>query len=398
MHGSGPIGYATGGASKLYVKDLHTDVVAEAPASGTAAQLNAATWYSPWGERTSLESTLGLLGFQGQPQTKLATGSGPELVDMTTRYYVAGLGRFTTGDVLMGDASDPMSLNRWGYGLGSPVSNSDPSGMRSCGQLCDPGGDLPTPSEDPDDTPTMTPTPESPSSDPDGSGPQQPSPQPAPVYTVREFKHMQRVCAVMDCPSGLEGLGTFVLDLGQGALAVCGFVPAVGDIACDLPDAAISAARGDHLGAAIDIAGVIPFLGWPADSTDTGRSGFRFWNTALDVFDVGRGASRTLPDALRIGRNAEQGVDVYIGIKNGEEVYAGISNNWVRRAAQHGIRFDDVARLTSSPVTRGEARAIEEALILRNQGQNIRHSISPSHAYYSDAVAWGESWLRNSGF
>jgi hypothetical protein len=42
--------------------------------------------------------------------------------------------------------------------------------------------------------------------------------------------------------------------------------------------------------------------------------------------------------------------------------------------------------------------SIEEALILRNPGfQNIRHSISPKHAYYKQAVAWGNQWLRSLG-
>ena len=125
---SGPIGYAKGQhPPHLYIKDLHSDVVAETRASGGGVDIRGASWYSPWGERESLDGSLGLLGFQGQPHTQL--GDGPELVDMTTRYYQAGLGRFTTGDVLFGEVSDPMSLNRYGYALGSPVTYSDPSGM-----------------------------------------------------------------------------------------------------------------------------------------------------------------------------------------------------------------------------------------------------------------------------
>lgn len=55
--------------------------------------------------------------------------------------------------------------------------------------------------------------------------------------------------------------------------------------------------------------------------------------------------------------------------------------------------------ITSAPVTRGKARAIEQALIVRIPGfQNVRNSISPNHAYYDDAVSWGESWLRQDGF
>jgi RHS repeat-associated protein len=66
------------------------------------------------------------MGFQGQPQT----GSGTsELVDMTTRYYAPSLGRFTTGDVLFGEVSSPMSLNRFAYAGASRVTYTDHSGM-----------------------------------------------------------------------------------------------------------------------------------------------------------------------------------------------------------------------------------------------------------------------------
>jgi hypothetical protein len=49
-------------------------------------------------------------------------------------------------------------------------------------------------------------------------------------------------------------------------------------------------------------------------------------------------------------------------------------------------------------VTRGEARAIKEALIVRNPGfGNMRHSISPTHPWYRQAVEWGEAWLKGNG-
>jgi len=56
-------------------------------------------------------------------------------------------------------------------------------------------------------------------------------------------------------------------------------------------------------------------------------------------------------------------------------------------------------------VTRGQARAIEEALIKRAGGvareggnyENVYHSISPAHEYYDQAVRWGEQWLKSNG-
>jgi hypothetical protein len=81
-----------------------------------------------------------------------------------------------------------------------------------------------------------------------------------------------------------------------------------------------------------------------------------------------------------------------------EPSYVGITNDLGRRAAEHGSQFDLLRQVTPSSVTRGQARAIEEALMLRNPGfQNVRQSISPSHPWYQQAVDWGEAWLRANG-
>ena len=101
-----------------------------------------------------------------------------------------------------------------------------------------------------------------------------------------------------------------------------------------------------------------------------------------------------MPAALRGGATD---VHVYYGVSNGKNVYVGITNNVARRQAEHGSRFV-LDPITSSPVTRGQARAIEKALIVRNPGfQNVRHSISPNHSWYQEAVDWGEAWLRANG-
>jgi len=98
-----------------------------------------------------------------------------------------------------------------------------------------------------------------------------------------------------------------------------------------------------------------------------------------------------LPSELRGG---EATTHVYLGVRNGKAVYVGITNDLARRQAQHGGRFVLVS-ITESPVTRGEARAIEQALMVRNPGfENIRNSISPKHPWYREAVAWGEAWLH----
>ena len=102
-----------------------------------------------------------------------------------------------------------------------------------------------------------------------------------------------------------------------------------------------------------------------------------------------------LPSALKKG---PKNVHVYRGLdENGNAVYAGITNNLERRASQHGDRFSALDPVTTSPVTRGEARAIEQAMILRDRGQNRINAISPDRPFYDDAVEYGEAWLRNNG-
>lgn len=113
-------------------------------------------------------------------------------------------------------------------------------------------------------------------------------------------------------------------------------------------------------------------------------------------FEARGGAAATpeLPLALRGG---EAATHVYFGVRAGNRVYVGITKNLIRRQAQHGSRFR-LEAITRSPLTRGEARAVEQALINRNPGfENLINSISPKHAWYDDAVAWGEAWLRANG-
>jgi RHS repeat-associated protein len=102
-----------------------------------------------------------------------------------------------------------------------------------------------------------------------------------------------------------------------------------------------------------------------------------------------------LPAALEGGL---ADVDVYFGEAAGQRVYVGITNNLLRRAQQHAARFL-LNPITRSPVTRGQARAIEQAIIERNPGfQNVINSISPTHSWYDDAVRWGQWWLKQNGW
>jgi hypothetical protein len=77
----------------------------------------------------------------------------------------------------------------------------------------------------------------------------------------------------------------------------------------------------------------------------------------------------------------------------------GITKNLKARGDQHAERFDELLAITKEPLTRGQARAVEQALILRNPGfENKINSISPKRPHYQDAVNWGEAWLKQNGY
>jgi len=90
---------------------------------------------------------------------------------------------------------------------------------------------------------------------------------------------------------------------------------------------------------------------------------------------------------------------VYFGVKNGKINYVGISKDPAKRAAQHGDRFERLDILTDEPLTRRQARAIEQALINRNPNySNKINSISPEKSWYKEAVDWGDAWLKERGY
>ena len=114
-----------------------------------------------------------------------------------------------------------------------------------------------------------------------------------------------------------------------------------------------------------------------------------------DDFVAAKGVSAALPEALSGGADTY----VYIGVRDGKSVYTGITNNLARRGAQHAERFDYLDQVTDTPVTRGQARSIEQALITRNPGfENKINSISPNQPYYQQAVDWGNAWLDANGY
>lgn len=185
----------------------------------------------------------------------------------------------------------------------------------------------------------------------------------------------------------------------------------------DIRDFIAGVGSGNWTGAALSGAGLIPFVGDGAKiGIDVAKFAGRGENAAKAAYRyiyqlpvshsakrqiaasaIGS-AARVLPKALAGGPASTY---VYIGTRSGQKVYAGITNNLVRRQGEHASRFR-IDAITPA-LTRGEARAIEQAMIVRAGGPktpgflNKINSISPMHYYYDDAVEWGEAWLRTNG-
>ncbi|WP_405523689.1 DNRLRE domain-containing protein [Streptomyces canus] len=114
-------------ASVLLSDTLHGDVTAAIDAAtGTVGD---STGYSPFGEVTAQSGTAGPLGYQGE-YTDPDTGQ----VNMHARWYDPASGGFSSRDSWTLNPVPSINANRYGYGGGDPLGNTDPSGH--CFGLC----------------------------------------------------------------------------------------------------------------------------------------------------------------------------------------------------------------------------------------------------------------------
>ena len=133
-----------------------------------------------------------------------------------------------------------------------------------------------------------------------------------------------------------------------------------------------------------------------------GENLFSFGRNVYGWIDpLGLSCSKTISFKKWIKRKAGQGKNthVYVGVKDGKVIYVGIAKNVDARAIQHGSRFDELIPLTAKPLNRGEARSIEQALIVNNPHfRNEINSIAKDRVLYKDAVSFGEKWLKENGY
>ncbi|WP_286928455.1 MULTISPECIES: hypothetical protein [Aeromicrobium] len=191
--------------------------------------------------------------------------------------------------------------------------------------------------------------------------------------------------------SGLVGVGDVrdlaanlgTLDLVDAILSLVGIVPIVGDTARVIATLGKFAAHGDR--AARAVAMTIERLPWSKADKASARE---------KIF----GGTRRLPVELRGGPKEHS---VYIGAG-----YVGRTKDFPARKAQHasaGRSFTPQLIPTATKLSLGEARAIEEACIVRiglgasgGALENRIHSISPGVAHYAAAVEWGTRFLDSN--
>jgi RHS repeat-associated protein len=109
---------STNGTASLAIQNGHGDLAATFDPGATSTK--SSTAYDPFGKSTTNANDL---GFQGQ-YTDPTTG----LVWMNARWYSPTTGTFGARDSVLGDTTQPASMNRYAYANGNPVMNADPSG------------------------------------------------------------------------------------------------------------------------------------------------------------------------------------------------------------------------------------------------------------------------------
>jgi len=255
---------------------------------------------------------------------------------------------------------NPQSLNRYSYVLGNPLKYTDPTGhAEACGS-------------------------------PDGCSGDRSSSWVLRAYYVLGKMYQDYIAAKV------YGKSPIIIDASAD-----GYALQRDAIRNQLPSYLWTPEQADEVIASWAVAGTTAMatanFGFSAGGNNLGavwkHEGLDNVETVWDA--AARLAAPTLPGALAGG---EANIHVYLGVRDDRPVYVGITNDLGRRQSEHSGRFY-VRQLTPSPVTRGQARAIEQALIVQNpQFENINNSISPRHPWYQDAVNWGEWWLQQMGY
>jgi RHS repeat-associated protein len=94
----------------------------------------------PAGFTNTCSTTYRFTGYERDPETAWGTSTGNDYA--FARYYNSRIGRFMSADpMLIGDITDPQTLNRYTYVRNNPVNLTDPSGLCGDDFSLDAGGD-----------------------------------------------------------------------------------------------------------------------------------------------------------------------------------------------------------------------------------------------------------------
>jgi hypothetical protein len=125
------------------------------------------------------------------------------------------------------------------------------------------------------------------------------------------------------------------LDTLQTVLDVAGLIPVIGEPA-DLINAAISAGRGDYVGAGLSLASMIPIAGWGGTAAKAARK--------LHIDDLLKHTDEAA-DALKAANKAGDAK----AIKAAEEKLAGLNAEKARRAAEEAAAKQAAAKKWTNP-------------------------------------------------
>ena len=124
VYGRGLIGEEKQGCFKTYHFDYRGSTVAITDACGHITDTFAYDTYGKLISRTG--SSFVIFGYNGRDGV-VTDKNG--LIYMRARYYSPELRRFVNADVVPGEISNAVTLNRYAYANGNPVSNVDPFGL-----------------------------------------------------------------------------------------------------------------------------------------------------------------------------------------------------------------------------------------------------------------------------
>lgn len=124
VYGKGLIGEEVSGAFKTYHFDCRGSTIAITDAAGNVTDTFAYDTYGKLLSRTGTSKVI--FGYNGRDGV-VTDDNG--LIYMRARYYSPEMKRFINADIIAGGISNAITLNRFAYANGNPVSFVDPFGL-----------------------------------------------------------------------------------------------------------------------------------------------------------------------------------------------------------------------------------------------------------------------------